>query len=121
MPTPKHSKRDLLSGWPDWREVLRGSGAAAESLRDLATVLGVPNRYFGRLEESLRNPSVATLKALATVISFSGRSLALMADLLERDDGVRPVPESISRDPELTPRQREVLLELYESFVRSRR
>ena len=88
------------------------------SLRKLADVAGISNPYLSQIERGLRKPSAEILKSIARGLSISAETLYSQAGLLEiREDGPS-VTEAIQSDPQLDPRQRQVLLDLYRTFVR---
>jgi len=101
--------------------LLSGQATAADSLREIAEVIGIPGSTLSKLERQLRNPSAVSLRALAAVVSFSGRSLSLVADLLEQQKDESRVIDAIKHDLDLNPRQRTILIQLYQSFVRANR
>ena len=105
--------------WPTLRDVLKGPKAAADSLRDLAQTIGLPDAYLDQFERMMGNPNALTLKTLANLITFSGKSLALVSELLDQAPADAPVEQAIRRDRHLSRRQREIMIELYSMFVRS--
>lgn len=93
------------------------------SVRQLSKAAGISNPYLSQIERGLRRPSAEILQALAKGLEISAESLYVQAGLLERFDeeaggAVRPdARAAISADPRLAPRQRRLLLDLYDSFV----
>jgi transcriptional regulator with XRE-family HTH domain len=88
------------------------------SLRQLAAAAGVSNPYLSQIERGLRRPSAEILQQIAKGLRISAEALYVQAGILEDrrpDSGVRA---AILADPELAERQKQVLLEIYESFRR---
>jgi transcriptional regulator with XRE-family HTH domain len=86
------------------------------SLRQLAQAAGVSNPYLSQVERGQRNPSAEILQQIAKGLRISAEALYVRAGILEdrpADSGVR---SALLADPELTERQKQVLLEIYESF-----
>jgi len=86
------------------------------SLRQLASAAGVSNPYLSQIERGLRRPSAEILQQIAKGLRISAEALYVQAGILEDrrpDTGVRA---AVLADPELTERQKQVLLEIYESF-----
>jgi transcriptional regulator with XRE-family HTH domain len=86
------------------------------SLRQLAQNAGISNPYLSQIERGLRRPSADILQQIAKGLRISAEALYVQAGFLE----VRPpgsmVREAVMTDPELTQRQRQMLIEIYESF-----
>ncbi len=88
------------------------------SMRQLAQNAGVSNPYLSQIERGLRKPSADILQQLAKGLRISAEALYVQAGILEDrqpDSGVRA---ALLADPELTERQKQVLIEIYESFRR---
>jgi transcriptional regulator with XRE-family HTH domain len=88
------------------------------SLRQLASAAGVSNPYLSQIERGLRHPSAEILQQIAKGLRISAEALYVQAGILEDrrpDSGVRA---AVLADPELAERQKQVLLEIYESFRR---
>ena len=88
------------------------------SLRQLASAAGVSNPYLSQVERGLRRPSAEILQQIAKGLRISAEALYVQAGILEDrrpDSGVRA---TVLADPDLTERQKQVLLEIYESFRR---
>jgi transcriptional regulator with XRE-family HTH domain len=91
--------------------------SAQVSLRQLAKVAGVSNPYLSQVERGLRKPSAEILQQIAKALRISAEALYVRAGILEQ----RPasaVTEAVLADLELTERQKQVLLEVYQSFRR---
>jgi transcriptional regulator with XRE-family HTH domain len=88
------------------------------SLRQLASAAGISNPYLSQIERGLRRPSAEILQQIAKGLRISAEALYVQAGILEDrrpDSGVRA---AVLTDPELTERQKQVLLEIYDSFRR---
>jgi len=86
------------------------------SLRQLAQAAGVSNPYLSQIERGLRHPSAEILQQIAKGLRISAEVLYVQAGILEdrpADSGVR---SAVLADPGLTERQKQILLEIYESF-----
>ncbi|UFS94067.1 helix-turn-helix domain-containing protein [Nocardia huaxiensis] len=91
--------------------------AAQVSLRQLAQLAGVSNPYLSQIERGLRNPSAEVLAQIAKGLRVSSEVLYMRAGYLEqRPHG--PVRDALLADTALTERQKQVLLDIYESFRR---
>jgi transcriptional regulator with XRE-family HTH domain len=92
------------------------------SLRQLADQAGVSNPYLSQIERGLRKPSAEILQQIAKGLRISAEALYVQAGILEDhrpgDSGVR---SALLTDPQLTERQKQVLIEIYESFRRESR
>jgi transcriptional regulator with XRE-family HTH domain len=97
---------------------LRDQRVAAElSLRQLAEQAGVSNPYLSQIERGLRRPSAEVLQALAKALRISAEQVYVQAGILSaEDDQVRSVELAVLGDPLLSERQKQALLEVYESF-----
>jgi transcriptional regulator with XRE-family HTH domain len=88
------------------------------SLRQLASAAGVSNPYLSQVERGLRRPSAEILQQIAKGLRISAEALYVQAGILEdrrSDSGVRA---AVLADPGLAERQKQVLLEIYDSFRR---
>ena len=86
------------------------------SVRQLAQNTGVSNPYLSQIERGLRKPSADILQQIAKGLRISAETLYVRAGILEdrpADSGVR---SALLADPELAERQKQVLIEIYESF-----
>lgn len=91
--------------------------SAQFSLRQLAERAGVSNPYLSQIERGLRKPSAEVLGQIAKGLRVSAEVLYVRAGILERREP-SPVRDAVLSDPALTERQRQVVLEVYESFCR---
>ena len=88
------------------------------SMRQLAQTAGVSTPYLSQIERGLRKPSADILQQLAKGLRISAEALYVQAGILEDrqpDSGVR---SALLADPQLSERQKQVLIEIYESFRR---
>ena len=86
-------------------------------MRQLADACGVSNAYISQIERGLRTPSSFVLKAIADGLEMSSETLYSQAGILDpSDDEAGSVVEAIRHDQDLSARQREILVEMYESF-----
>jgi transcriptional regulator with XRE-family HTH domain len=86
------------------------------SLRQLAQNAGISNPYLSQIERGLRRPSADILQQIAKGLRISAEALYVQAGFLEDRPPGSMVRESVMTDPELTQRQRQMLIEIYESF-----
>jgi transcriptional regulator with XRE-family HTH domain len=86
------------------------------SLRQLAQAAGVSNPYLSQIERGLRRPSADILQQIARGLRISAEALYVQAGFLEDRPGGPGVRDAVLTDPELTERQKQMLLEVYESF-----
>ncbi len=91
--------------------------AAHVSLRQLALLAGVSNPYLSQIERGLRNPSAEVLGQIAKGLRVSSEALYVRAGYLEQRP-YSPVRDALLADVAITERQKQVLLEIYESFCR---
>src|ERR1700731_3939563 len=86
------------------------------SMRQLAQSAGVSNPCLSQMERGLRRPSAEILQQLAKGLRISAEALYVQAGILEdrpADTGVR---SALLADADLSERQKQVLIEIYESF-----
>jgi transcriptional regulator with XRE-family HTH domain len=86
------------------------------SLRQLAEAAGVSNPYLSQIERGLRKPSADILQQIAKGLRISAEALYVQAGILEDRPGDSGVRSALLTDPQLTERQKQVLIEIYESF-----
>ncbi|MCX5256203.1 helix-turn-helix domain-containing protein [Streptomyces canus] len=100
-------------------EYLREQRRTAQlSLRQLADAAGVSNPYLSQIERGLRKPSAEVLQQVAKALRISAETLYVRAGILdaERDRDDVETRAAILADPTLNERQKQVLLQIYESF-----
>jgi transcriptional regulator with XRE-family HTH domain len=86
------------------------------SLRQLAQAAGVSNPYLSQVERGLRRPSADILQQIAKGLRISAEVLYVQAGILDDRPPGPGVNEAVLGDPDLTERQKQMLLEVYESF-----
>ena len=91
------------------------------SVRQLSAIAGVSNPYLSQIERGVKRPSAEILQQIAKGLSISAETLYVQAGLLDPKDAVAEAGATtraaIRSDPALTTRQRQTLIEIYESFV----
>ena len=121
-PTPNDLRQELEDRLAELGEFIRQQREVANvSVRRLAELAGVSNPYLSQIERGLRRPSAEILQQLAKALKISVEALYVRAGLLSADEAAAlpSVREAISRDPLLTAEQKQALLNVYDSFVRS--
>ena len=86
------------------------------SLRQLAKLAGVSNPYLSQIERGLRKPSAEILQQIAKGLRISAEALYVQAGILDQREGNGLVADAVMADDSLTERQKQVLLEIYDSF-----
>ncbi|GAA2721123.1 helix-turn-helix transcriptional regulator [Actinocorallia aurantiaca] len=86
------------------------------SLRQLAEQAGVSNPYLSQIERGLRKPSAEILQQIAKGLRISAEVLYVKAGILEDRETDTDVQTAIRADISLSERQKQVLLDIYESF-----
>ncbi|HLV72469.1 MAG TPA: helix-turn-helix transcriptional regulator [Vulgatibacteraceae bacterium] len=88
------------------------------SLRQLADVSGISNPYLSQIERGLRKPSAEILQQIAKGLRISAEALYVQAGILEDREADTDVQAAVRDDLLLTERQKQVLLDIYASFLR---
>ncbi|GHE30668.1 hypothetical protein GCM10017673_36710 [Streptosporangium violaceochromogenes] len=91
------------------------------SLRQLAAAAGVSNPYLSQIERGLRKPSAEILNQIAKGLHVSSRALYVQAGLIDEREPESDVLAAIRADHLITERQRQVLIDIYESFRKENR
>ncbi len=86
------------------------------SLRQLALAAGVSNPYLSQIERGLRKPSAEILQQIAKALRISAEALYVQAGILDERVSGSEVADAIHADLGLSERQKQVLLEIYDSF-----
>jgi transcriptional regulator with XRE-family HTH domain len=89
---------------------------AKVSLRQLAEATGVSNPYLSQIERGLRKPSAEILQQIAKGLRISAEALYVQAGILDDRESDTDVQAAIRADAALSERQKQVLLDIYESF-----
>lgn len=91
------------------------------SVRQLSAIAGISNPYLSQIERGVKRPSAEILQQIAKGLSISAETLYVQAGLLDPKDAAAEAGATtraaIAADPALTSRQRQTMLEIYESFV----
>lgn len=91
------------------------------SMRQLADLVGISNPYLSQIERGLREPSEKVLDAIARNLELSEETLQEVGGRKRGGAGDEtaepPVVTAIREDNELTARQRQALLEVYNAFT----
>ena len=98
--------------------IRRQRETAQVSLRQLAKVAGISNPYLSQIERGLRRPSAEILQQIAKGLRISAEALYVQAGILEDRPRDTETRAAILADPDLAERQKQVLLDIYESFRR---
>ncbi|HUO46211.1 MAG TPA: helix-turn-helix transcriptional regulator [Acidimicrobiia bacterium] len=102
----------------DLGEFIKGHRERANlSLRRLAERAGISNPYLSQIERGVRKPSAEILKRLSRALSISAETLYTRAGLIEAGPEPPAVIDAIEADAVLSPRQKQVLLDLYRTLV----
>jgi transcriptional regulator with XRE-family HTH domain len=88
------------------------------SLRQLAQSAGISNPYLSQIERGMRRPSADILQQIAKGLRISAEALYVQAGFLEDRPPGSVVREAVVTDRELTERQKQMLIEIYDSFRR---
>jgi transcriptional regulator with XRE-family HTH domain len=101
-------------------EFIAGQRRSAQlSLRQLAELTGISNPYLSQIERGLRKPSAEVLQQLAKALRVSAATLYVRAGILDPEDHrATSVEMAVLADPAITERQKRVLIDVYESFVK---
>jgi transcriptional regulator with XRE-family HTH domain len=91
---------------------------AQVSMRQLARLAGVSNPYLSQIERGLRKPSAEILQQIAKGLRISAEQLYAHAGFLDLPHPNQEVVAAILHDADLSERQKQVLLDIYESFRR---
>jgi transcriptional regulator with XRE-family HTH domain len=86
------------------------------SLRQLSQAAGVSNPYLSQIERGLRKPSAEILQQVAKGLRISAEALYVQAGILEDQPADSGVRSALLADSALSERQKQVLIEIYESF-----
>jgi transcriptional regulator with XRE-family HTH domain len=111
--------RDITNDLKGIGEYIRQQRSSARiSLRQLSKLAGVSNPYLSQIERGLRRPSAEILQQIAKGLRISAEALYVQAGILDAPAG-GPVADAILSATELTERQKQVLLDVYETFRRA--
>ena len=88
------------------------------SLRKLSELAGISNPYLSQIERGLRKPSAEILQGIARGLRISAETLYVRAGILDERGDPPDLVAAVLRDPTLTERQKQVLLDIYSTFRR---
>ena len=117
---PPHLGEQLGEQLGSVGEFIASQRRSAElSLRQLAEQTGVSNPYLSQIERGLRKPSAEVLQQLSKALRVSAEQLYVRAGILDpREHPATTVEMAVLADPALTERQKDVLIDVYTSFVK---
>jgi transcriptional regulator with XRE-family HTH domain len=96
--------------------------AAELTLRQLAEQTGISNPYLSQIERGLRRPSAEVLQQLAKALRVSAETLYVRAGILDPEDHPATTVEmAVLADSAITERQKQVLIDIYTSFLAENR
>jgi transcriptional regulator with XRE-family HTH domain len=92
------------------------------TLRQFAAMAGISNPYLSQIERGLRTPSREVVDAIARSLETTTAQLYEQAGVVvepERDgnEGRARLEAALDADRDLSPRQRRVLLDVYDALV----
>jgi transcriptional regulator with XRE-family HTH domain len=87
------------------------------SMREFARLAGISNPYLSQIERGLRAPSEQVVHAIADTLKVSADTLYEQAGVAREEDGPPKVIQAIREDPNLSGRQRQALIQVYEAFL----
>jgi transcriptional regulator with XRE-family HTH domain len=104
---------------PRLGDIIRRQRELAElPMRQLAALVGISNPYLSQIERGLRAPSEQVLEAIARSLQTSADELYEQATTLTPSAERKPeVVAAIDADPDLTARQRQALIEVYQAMT----
>ena len=85
------------------------------SLRKLSELAGISNPYLSQIERGLRKPSAEILQGIAKGLQISAETLYVRAGILD-ESAESDVEAAIRAAAAITERQKQTLLEIYQSF-----
>ena len=108
---------ELDQRWRDLGEFIREQRKVGHlSLRKLSDLAGISNPYLSQIERGLRKPSAEILQGIARGLRISAETLYVRAGILDERGDPPDLVAAVLRDPTLTERQKQVLVEIYRSF-----
>ncbi len=117
MPQEENLAAAVTHAASDIGSFIRAQREAAQvSVRQLAEKAGVSNPYLSQIERGLRKPSAEVLNQLAKALRVSAEVLYVQAGMLEPGDS-NAVRDAVITDTATTERQKQVLLDIYNSFI----
>ena len=99
-------------------DIIRRQRELAElPMRQLAAMVGISGPYLSQIERGLRAPSDQVLGSIAKSLRTSAEALQDQAEALAPPAEPSAVVAAIGADPDLTTRQRQALIDVYEAFA----
>ena len=109
--------KDLEDRWAEVGAFIRDQRQVGRiSLRKLSEMAGISNPYLSQIERGLRKPSAEILQGIARGLRISAETLYVRAGILDERGEPPDLVAAVLRDPTLTERQKQVLVEIYRSF-----
>lgn len=92
------------------------------SLQKVAEQSGISAAVLKEIEAGLRQPSKTLIQSLAGALRLSAETLFLQAGMIDpqKEEDIAIIRE-LRRDPHLTPRQRDILIDIYRAFCTTNR
>lgn len=90
--------------------------SAQLSVRSLAKLAGVSNPYLSQIERGLRRPSAEILNGIAKALRISAETLYVQAGILDDRKTTDDLVPVILADRSITERQKQALIQIYQSF-----
>ena len=120
-PTPADAADAVESRLRDLGEFIREQRRRDRlSLRKLSELAGISNPYLSQIERGLRKPSAEILQAIAKGLRISAETLYVRAGILDEREEDADLVAKILRDPSITERQKQALIDVYRSFQHER-
>jgi transcriptional regulator with XRE-family HTH domain len=115
----QHSDDQMLMAFGEFVRAQRR--LAQVSQRHLARMSGVSDSYLSQIERGNYRPSPQVVKALAQAFGLEPKQLYTMLGFIDENDGdAGPnVEQAIQLDQRLEPEQKEALIRIYRSFVKT--
>jgi transcriptional regulator with XRE-family HTH domain len=99
-------------------DIIRRQRELAElPMRQLAAMVGISGPYLSQIERGLRAPSDQVLGSIAKSLQTSAEALQDQAEALAPPAEPSAVVSAIGADPDLTTRQRQALIDVYQAFT----
>lgn len=112
----QNAAQDIQNAASDIGSFIRAQRLGAQvSLRQLAERAGVSNPYLSQIERGLRKPSADVLAQIAKGLRMSAEVLYVRAGILE-ERPASPVRDALIADEAISERQKQMLLEIYDTF-----
>ena len=100
-------------------EIIRRQRELSElSMRQFADHAGISNPYLSQIERGLREPSQRVLDAIASTLHVTAHTLNQQAGVTAaKQPKTGALEQAIRKDPRLTGRQRQALLDVHRAFI----